>query len=181
MRVLVPNTFDMLSPQTLFRLSKVREEFPEATICAVIIDLAFYQEALGPVLNKEEEIRQSLEHCKYIDEVLGECPQIITKAFIKRHKGDAVVNIEESPDFIDFLKGAYELRIVKEINQKSSLASSDDLLVRIIHDMDKYIVRNLNRGYKRKELNVSWRKATLLKVKDTISSALFCSRRRKEE
>lgn len=181
MRIIVPNTFDMMSPQTLFRLQKVRETFPNDEIVAVMLDLATYEETCGPVLNKKEEIKQSLEHCKYIDSIHSESPAFLSKTFVKSLGADFVINIEESPSFIDLLKGAYELKIVREMNSVCDLASRDDLLARIIKDMDQYIIRNLNRGYQRKELNVSWAKASALKLKASISNALFCGRRGKQE
>jgi len=64
-------------------------------------------------------------------------------------------------------------------------SSNSDVICRIIIDMDKYIYRNLKRGYNRNQLNIYWFTECRIKIKYGILN-LFkkmlepCRRRMKD-
>lgn len=47
--------------------------------------------------------------------------------------------------------------------QKGNGASTSDIITRIVRESDTYILRNLARGYTRKELNISFLRLQLIK------------------
>ena len=47
--------------------------------------------------------------------------------------------------------------------------STTDIIVRIVKDYDKYIRRNMSRGYTAKDMNVSFRKAKTIQLEMTMS------------
>ncbi|MEN2497569.1 MAG: choline-phosphate cytidylyltransferase [Marteilia pararefringens] len=57
----------------------------------------------------------------------------------------------------------------KFLATKRGEISTTDLLVKIISRYEEYVMRNLNRGVNRQEMNVSWLRLSLIRVRSFIS------------
>ncbi|XP_078165514.1 choline-phosphate cytidylyltransferase 2-like [Carex rostrata] len=95
---------------------------------------------------------------EWVDEVIPDASWVVTKEIIDKHKICYVAH--------DALPGAgndvYEF--VKKIGKfmetkRTDGVSTSDLIMRILKDYNQYIMRNLARGYTRKDLGVSYVKA----------------------
>ncbi len=89
-------------------------------------DVAKYKRT--PIMNVEERTK-SVMGCKYVDEVIPNCPYCITKEFIKEHGIDLVIHgddmSEEQLSF--FYKEAIELGIFKTVPYTHTVSTTDIL------------------------------------------------------
>ncbi|KAG6488559.1 hypothetical protein ZIOFF_049805 [Zingiber officinale] len=113
---------------------------------------------------------RSLEQAKkaWVDEVIPDAPWVITQEFLDKHKIDYVAHDSlpyadasgAGKDVYEFVKAAGKFKETK----RTEGISTSDLLMRIVKDYNQYVMRNLARGYTRKELGVSYMKEKRLRV-----------------
>jgi len=104
-----------------------------------------------------ENIRvESVKHCRWVDEVIPDAPWVITPEFLEKHRIDFVAH-----DAIPYVSGDHEdvYSGVKRLGKFLTTArtegiSTSDIIVTIVRDYDRYVERNLARGYDKKDLNV---------------------------
>lgn len=114
-----------------------------------------------------QERAETVRHCKWVDEVIPNCPWIVTKEFLAEHNIDYVAHDDEP-------YGAAEgddiyAPIKKEgkflVTERTEGVSTTGIITKIVKDYEKYIARQLKRGTSRQELNVSWLKKNELDIK----------------
>ena len=114
---------------------------------------------------------ESLRHCRWVDEVIEDCPWVITVEFLEQHQIDYVAH-----DDIPY--GASEgddiYKAIKEkgmflVTQRTEGVSTTGIITKIVRDYEQYVGRQLKRGASRKELNVSWLKKNELDMKRHIN------------
>ncbi|CAB4055504.1 PCYT1 [Lepeophtheirus salmonis] len=93
----------------------------------------------GKTVMSEEERYEAIRHCRYVDEVVRDAPWECDDDFLSFHKIDFVAH-DEAPYV------------------------TESGVARIVKDYDKYIRRNLARGYTRQDLNVSFFHGNRLKL-----------------
>jgi choline-phosphate cytidylyltransferase len=119
----------------------------------------------------EAERYESLRHCKWVDEVIEDAPWTITKEFLDKHQidyvaHDAIPYVDANgKDVYEFVKAAGRFKETK----RTDGVSTSDLIMRIVKDYNQYVMRNLARGYTRKQLGVSYVKEKQLRVNMGIS------------
>ncbi|CAI2371257.1 unnamed protein product [Moneuplotes crassus] len=124
----------------------------------------------GRTVMDEKERTESVEHCKWVDEVICPCPWIISVDFLEKHNIDYVAhddipyNSAGAGDIYSEIKKIGKFKAT----QRTDGISTSDLILRIIKDYDKYIWRSLDRGYTPKELGISQTKALRVKLKEKL-------------
>ncbi|KAL5739600.1 hypothetical protein ACOSP7_028491 [Xanthoceras sorbifolium] len=122
----------------------------------------------GKTVMTEEERYESLRHCKWVDEVIPDAPWVVTQEFLDKHNIDYVAH-DSLPyadasgagnDVYEFVKAAGRFLETK----RTDGISTSDIIMRIVKDYNQYVMRNLDRGYTRKELGVSYVKEKRLRV-----------------
>jgi choline-phosphate cytidylyltransferase len=116
----------------------------------------------------EDERYESLRHCKWVDEVIPDAPWVITQEFLDKHKIDYVAHDSlpyadasgAGKDVYEFVKAAGKFKET----QRTDGISTSDIIMRIVKDYNQYVMRNLDRGYSRKDLGVSFVKEKRLRV-----------------
>jgi choline-phosphate cytidylyltransferase len=108
---------------------------------------------------------ESVRHCKWVDEVLPDAPWVLTDDYLERNKIDFVAhdaipysdNSGSASDAAD-VYGHIKAKGMFLETQRTEGLSTSDIIVQLIRDYDDYVIRNLDRGYTKKELNVgkSW-------------------------
>lgn len=125
----------------------------------------------GLTVMSAKERAESLRHCRWVDEVIEDCPWVITVAFLEKHSIDYVAH-----DDIPY--GASEgddiYKPIKEkgmflVTQRTEGVSTTGIITKIVRDYEQYISRQFKRGASRKELNVSWLKKNELDMKRHIN------------
>lgn len=124
----------------------------------------------GKTVMMEEERYESLRHCRWVDEVVRDAPWHVTEEFLDAHRIDYVAHdaapyADASGQTDDVYGLVKRLGRFKE-TQRTEGVSTSDLILRIVRDYNEYVLRNLSRGYTRKDLGVS-----LLKEKRIRASA----------
>eukprot|EP01120_Amphizonella_sp_Union-15-10_P017510 TRINITY_DN9742_c0_g1_i4.p1 TRINITY_DN9742_c0_g1~~TRINITY_DN9742_c0_g1_i4.p1 ORF type:complete len:207 (-),score=48.66 TRINITY_DN9742_c0_g1_i4:8-586(-) len=118
----------------------------------------------------EQERAEAVGHCKWVDKVVLGSPWVLTPEFVEEHQIDYVVHGEDlcldenGKDVYSWLKEAGKFKTIK----RTEGISTSDLILRIIKDYDDFIRRNLNRGYTREQLGVSYVKEKSLKAENTL-------------
>ena len=118
----------------------------------------------------QSERIESVRHCKWVDEIIEDTPWVPTVPFLDKHRIDYVAHdaipyaSEDSEDVYAEVKAAGRFAET----QRTEGVSTSDLILRIIRDYNEYVVRNLSRGYNRKDLGLSLLKEQRIKAEVTI-------------
>lgn len=117
------------------------------------------------------ERAETLRHCKWVDEVIPNCPWIVTTDFLEEKKIDYVAH-DDLPYGAD--EGDDIYKPIKErgmflVTQRTEGVSTTGIITKIVRDYEKYISRQLKRGTSRQELNVSWLKKNELDLKRHVN------------
>ncbi|KAM0862688.1 hypothetical protein ACQ4PT_045105 [Festuca glaucescens] len=101
---------------------------------------------------------RALEQAKksWVDEVIPDAPWVINQEFLDKHHIDYVAHDAlpyadtsgAANDVYEFVKSIGRF---KETNRTDGISTSD-IIMRILKDYNQYIMRNLARGYSRKDL-----------------------------
>jgi len=97
---------------------------------------------------------------RWVDEVIPDAPWVLTQEFIDKHQIDYVAHDAlpyadtsgAANDVYDFVKKIGKFKETK----RTDGVSTSDLIMRILKDYNQYVMRNLARGYSRKDLGVSY-------------------------
>jgi len=122
----------------------------------------------GKTVMTEAERYESLRHCRWVDEVVPDAPWVINREFIDKHHIDYVAHDAlpyadtsgAGKDVYQFVKSAGKFKETKRTNG----VSTSDVIMRILKGYNDYVMRNLDRGYTRKDLGVSYVKEKQLRV-----------------
>ncbi|GAB2279731.1 T-complex protein 1 subunit beta [Dionaea muscipula] len=122
----------------------------------------------GKTVMTAAERYESLRHCKWVDEVIPDAPWVINQEFLDKHQIDYVAHDSlpyadasgAGKDVYEFVKAAGKFKETK----RTDGISTSDIIMRIVKDYNQYVMRNLDRGYTRKELNLSYVKEKRLRV-----------------
>ncbi|GAT29195.1 cholinephosphate cytidylyltransferase [Aspergillus luchuensis] len=117
------------------------------------------------------ERAESIRHCRWVDEVIPNCPWIVTPEFIDDHQIDYVAHddlpygADEGDDIYAPIKAQGKFLAT----QRTEGVSTTGIITRIVRDYDQYISRQFKRGASRQELNVSWLKKNELEIKRHVN------------
>ncbi|MQL83197.1 hypothetical protein Taro_015675 [Colocasia esculenta] len=108
------------------------------------------------------EMHYGLTFCRWVDEVIPDAPWVITQEFLDKHKIDYVAHDSlpyadasgAGKDVYEFVKAVGKFKETK----RTEGISTSDLIMRMLKDYNQYVMRNLARGYTRKDLGVSYEK-----------------------
>jgi choline-phosphate cytidylyltransferase len=116
----------------------------------------------------EDERYESLRHCKWVDEVIPDAPWVVDEEFLDKHNIDFVAHdslpyADASGACNDVYEHVKKIGKFKETKRTEGISTSD-IIMRIVKDYNEYVMRNLARGYTRKDLGVSYVKEKRLRV-----------------
>ena len=167
------------------QLEQAKTAFPDVYLLVGVTGDTETHKRKGLTVLSGAERAETLRHCKWVDEVIPNCPWIVTPDFLEKHKIDYVAHddlpygADEGDDIYTPIKregkflvtqrteGVSTTGIITKYAQNLSASASlfSDQLFRIVRDYDKYIARQFKRGTSRQELNVSWLKKNELDLK----------------
>ncbi|CAN8105861.1 unnamed protein product [Discula destructiva] len=166
-RVYADGVFDLFHLGHMRQLEQAKKAFPDTyLIVGVTGDKETHQRKGLTVLSGRERA-ETIRHCKWVDEVIENCPWIVTPEFLEEHQIDYVAH-DDIPYGADEGDDIYA-PIKKEgkflVTQRTEGVSTTGIITKIVRDYEKYISRQLKRGTSRQELNVSWLKKNELDLK----------------
>ncbi|AES65136.1 putative choline-phosphate cytidylyltransferase [Medicago truncatula] len=167
-RVYADGIYDLFHFGHARSLEQAKKSFPNTYLLVGCCSDEITHKYKGKTVMNEQERYESLRHCKWVDEVIPDVPWVINQEFIDKHKIDYVAH-DALPyadtsgagnDVYEFVKAIGKFKETK----RTEGISTSDIIMRIIKDYNQYVMRNLDRGYSRKELGVSYVKEKRLRM-----------------
>ncbi|KAL9373422.1 hypothetical protein Peur_033042 [Populus x canadensis] len=167
-RVYADGIYDLFHFGHARSLEQAKKSFPNTYLLVGCCNDDTTHKYKGKTVMTEDERYESLRHCKWVDEVIPDAPWVIDQEFLDKHNIDYVAH--DSLPYADASgagKDVYEF--VKKVGRfketkRTDGISTSDIIMRIVKDYNQYVLRNLDRGYSRKELGVSYVKEKRLRV-----------------
>ncbi|CAJ2503019.1 Uu.00g104130.m01.CDS01 [Anthostomella pinea] len=166
-RVYADGVFDLFHLGHMRQLEQAKKAFDNVYLLVGVTGDEETHMRKGLTVLSGAERAETLRHCKWVDEVIENCPWVVTPDFLEKHQIDYVAHD-------DLPYGAAEgddiyAPIKKEgkflVTQRTEGVSTTGIITKIVRDYEKYISRQLKRGTSRQELNVSWLKKNELDLK----------------
>ncbi|EMC97484.1 hypothetical protein BAUCODRAFT_40416, partial [Baudoinia panamericana UAMH 10762] len=170
-RVYADGVFDMFHLGHMRVLQQAKTAFPDTYLIVGVTGDAETHKRKGLTVMSAVERAESLRHCRWVDEVIEDCPWVITMPFLEKNKIDYVAHD-------DLPYGASEgddiYKPIKErgmflVTERTEGVSTTGIITKIIRDYEQYVSRQLKRGTKRQELNISWLKKNELDLKRHVA------------
>ncbi|KAK1962288.1 cytidylyltransferase [Colletotrichum eremochloae] len=166
-RVYADGVFDLFHLGHMRQLEQAKKAFPDVYLIVGVTGDAETHKRKGLTVLSGAERAETVRHCKWVDEVIENCPWIVTPDFLDQHKIDYVAH-DDLPYGAD--EGDDIYRPIKEagkflVTQRTEGVSTTGIITKIVRDYEKYIARQFKRGTSRQELNVSWIKKNELDLK----------------
>ncbi|KAL9127973.1 MAG: hypothetical protein Q9175_007627 [Cornicularia normoerica] len=166
-RVYADGVFDLFHLGHMRQLEQAKNAFPNVYLIVGVTGDAETHKRKGLTVLSGAERAETLRHCKWVDEVIPNCPWIVTPDFLEKHKIDYVAHddlpygADEGDDIYTPIKREGKFLVT----QRTEGVSTTGIITKIVRDYEKYIARQLKRGTSRQELNVSWLKKNELDLK----------------
>jgi len=169
-RVFADGIYDLYHFGHARALEQAKKTFPNCTLIVGVCGDKDTHAFKGKTVMTESERKESVRHCKWVDEIVCPSPWIIDLSFLEQQRIDFVLHDPApypSGDVAD-VYGFVKERGQFIATQRTEGISTSDLINRIVRDYDEFVLRNLKRGYKREELNVGFFKEQQIKMKDNL-------------
>ncbi|KAI9773801.1 MAG: hypothetical protein M1840_006026 [Geoglossum simile] len=170
-RVYADGVFDLFHLGHMRQLEQAKKAFPDTYLIVGVTGDKETHKRKGLTVLSGKERSETVRHCKWVDEVIEECPWIVTPEFLENHQIDYVAH-DDLPYGAD--EGDDIYRPVKEagkflVTQRTEGVSTTGIITKIVRDYEKYVARQFRRGTSRQELNVSWLKKNELDLKRHVA------------
>ncbi|RFU29677.1 hypothetical protein B7463_g6678, partial [Scytalidium lignicola] len=170
-RVYADGVFDLFHLGHMRQLEQAKKAFPDVYLIVGVTGDKETHKRKGLTVLSGQERAETLRHCKWVDEVIDDCPWIVTPEFLNEHQIDYVAH-DDLPYVAD--EGDDIYKPIKEagkflVTQRTEGVSTTGIITKIVRDYEKYIARQFKRGASRQELNVSWLKKNELDLKRHVS------------
>lgn len=166
-RIYADGVFDLFHIGHMRALQQAKIAFDDVHLIVGVTGNKETHKRKGLTVLSARERAESVRHCKWVDEVIEDCPWIVTTDFLDKHKIDYVAHddLPYGADEGDDIYGPIKERGMFLVTQRTEGLSTTGIITKIVRDYDQYIDRQLKRGTSRKELNVSWLKKNELDIK----------------
>lgn len=152
-------------------LQQAKTAFPDVYLIVGVTGDAETHKRKGLTVLSGTERAESVRHCRWVDEVVEDCPWVINVEFLDKHQIDFVAHDDlpygasEGDDIYAPIKKQGKFLVT----QRTEGVSTTGLITKIVRDYEQYVGRQLKRGTTRQELNVSWLKKNELDIKRHVS------------
>ncbi|CAL5873519.1 uncharacterized protein PFLUO_LOCUS7799 [Penicillium psychrofluorescens] len=170
-RVYADGVFDLFHLGHMRQLEQAKKAFPDVFLIVGVTGDGETHMRKGLTVLSGAERAETLRHCKWVDEVIPNCPWVVTPEFLSEHKIDYVAHDDlpyeaaEGDDIYEPIKAQGKFLVT----QRTEGVSTTGIITRIVRDYDQYISRQFKRGASRQELNVSWLKKNELEIKRHVT------------
>jgi choline-phosphate cytidylyltransferase len=153
------------------QLEQAKSAFPNTYLIVGVTGDAETHRRKGLTVLSGAERAETVRHCKWVDEVIPNCPWIVTSEFLNEHNIDYVAHDDEpyGADEGDDIYAPIKTEGKFLVTQRTEGVSTTGIITKIVRDYEKYIARQFKRGTSRQELNVSWLKKNELDMKRHVA------------
>lgn len=172
LRVYADGVFDMFHSGHARALEQAKKQMPNTHLIVGCCNDELTHKFKGKTVMTEEERYEALRHCRWVDEIITDAPWVITPEFLEKHNIDFVAHDAlpysdasgQANDVYEFVKKAGKFMET----QRTEGISTSDIILRIIRNYNDFVLRNLGRGYSRKELGLSLVREKQIRAKQSI-------------
>ncbi|EMR62386.1 hypothetical protein MGN70_008323 [Eutypa lata] len=170
-RVYADGVFDLFHLGHMRQLEQAKKAFPNVYLLVGVTGDEETHRRKGLTVLSGKERAETLRHCKWVDEVVENCPWVVSPEFLEKHQIDYVAHDDipygaaEGDDIYAPIKKAGKFLVT----QRTEGVSTTGIITKIVRDYEKYITRQLKRGTTRQELNLSWLKKNELDLKRHVT------------
>lgn len=153
------------------QLQQAKTAFPNTTLIVGVTGDTETHRRKGLTVLTGQERAETVRHCKWVDEVIPNCPWIVTPEFLAEHNIDYVAHDDEPYGAAegDDIYASIKREGKFLVTERTEGVSTTGIITKIVRDYEKYISRQLKRGTSRQELNVSWLKKNELDIKRHVT------------
>eukprot|EP01095_Lingulamoeba_sp_RSL-Kostka_P006030 TRINITY_DN184_c3_g1_i1.p1 TRINITY_DN184_c3_g1~~TRINITY_DN184_c3_g1_i1.p1 ORF type:complete len:286 (+),score=111.79 TRINITY_DN184_c3_g1_i1:81-938(+) len=169
-RVYCDGIFDLFHFGHARALKQAKFLFEHTYLLVGVCDDKLTHSLKGKTVLNDYERYEAVSHCKWVDEVIPAAPWVVTREFLDKHKIDFVAHGEDpvldenGNDLYEFVKNAGQFQVI----QRTRGISTTDLILRIVKDYDSYVMRNLQRGKTREDMNIGYFKEKQIEIGDKM-------------
>jgi len=170
-RIYADGVFDLFHIGHMRQLQQAKTAFDDVHLIVGVTGNKETHKRKGLTVLSATERAESVRHCKWVDEVIEDCPWIVTAEFLEKHNIDYVAHddLPYGADEGDDIYGPIKEKGMFLVTQRTEGLSTTGIITKIVRDYDQYIDRQLKRGTSRRELNVSWLKKGELDLKRNMA------------
>ena len=170
-RIYADGVFDLFHLGHQRQLQQAKIAFPDVWLIVGVTGDTETHKRKGLTVMSGKERAESVRHSRWVDEVIEDCPWILTVEFLEKHKIDYVAHddLPYGANEGDDIYAPIKERGMFLVTQRTEGVSTTGIITKIVRDYESYISRQLRRGTSRKELNVSWLKKNELDIKRHVS------------
>ncbi|KAL8656845.1 MAG: hypothetical protein Q9226_002517 [Calogaya cf. arnoldii] len=170
-RIYADGVFDLFHLGHMRQLEQAKNAFPNVYLLVGVTGDSETHKRKGLTVLTGAERTETVRHCKWVDEVIPNCPWVVSPEFLEEHKIDYVAHddlpygADEGDDIYAPIKKSGKFLVT----QRTEGVSTTGIITKIVRDYEKYIARQFKRGTSRQELNVSWLKKNELDLKRHVN------------
>ena len=156
-RIYTDGVFDCFHYGHAKVLEQCKKMFPYVhLIVGVCSDADVTKEKGRPIMTAEERA-ECVKHCKWADEVILNCPWLINLDYLDKLNCKYIAHDPEPYPYndIDDVYGPFKKAKRFLGTKRTEGISTTDIINRILVDYERYVERNVKKGMKPKELNIS--------------------------
>ena len=149
------------------QLEQAKTAFPNTYLIVGVTGNGETHRRKGLTVLSGAERAETVRHCRWVDEVIEDCPWVVDTEFLTKHNIDYVAHDDlpygaaEGDDIYSPIKRQGKFLVT----QRTEGVSTTGIITKIVKDYEQYVSRQLRRGTSRQELNVSWLKKNELDLK----------------
>ncbi|KAL8972615.1 MAG: hypothetical protein Q9183_000449 [Haloplaca sp. 2 TL-2023] len=166
-RIYADGVFDLFHLGHMRQLEQAKNAFPNVHLLVGVTGDTETHKRKGLTVLTGAERTETVRHCKWVDEVIPNCPWVVTAEFLEQHEIDYVAHddLPYGADEGDDIYAPIKKQGKFLVTQRTEGVSTTGIITKIVRDYEKYIARQFKRGTSRQELNVSWLKKNELDLK----------------
>ena len=156
-RIYTDGVFDCFHYGHAKVLEQCKKMFPYVhLVVGVCADADVIKEKGRPIMTAEERA-ECVRHCKWADEVILNCPWLINLDYLDKLGCKYIAHDPEPYPYNDIpdVYGPFKKAKRFLATQRTEGISTTDIINRILIDYERYVERNVKKGMKPKELNIS--------------------------
>ncbi|KAI9657527.1 MAG: hypothetical protein M1831_004143 [Alyxoria varia] len=170
-RVYADGVFDLFHLGHMRQLEQAKTAFPNTYLIVGVTGDGETHRRKGLTVLSGAERAETVRHCRWVDEVIEDCPWVVDTEFLTKHNIDYVAHDDlpygaaEGDDIYSPIKRQGKFLVT----QRTEGVSTTGIITKIVKDYEQYVSRQLRRGTSRQELNVSWLKKNELDLKRHVT------------